>query len=78
MNRELRHRAWPIMPIGGLTALLACGYFAVRFAPEKKPSAAETPLAKHGVSRTTIPYAKMQLNGDGIHCSTMPVVRDPV
>ena len=35
-------------------------------------------LAKHGVSWTTIPYRKMQLNGGGIHCSTTPLIRDPV
>jgi N-dimethylarginine dimethylaminohydrolase len=35
-------------------------------------------LAKHGVSWTTIPYGKMQLNGGGIHCSTTPLIRDPV
>ncbi len=35
-------------------------------------------LAKHGVTWTTIPYTKMQLNGGGIHCSTTPLIRDPV
>jgi N-dimethylarginine dimethylaminohydrolase len=35
-------------------------------------------LAKHGVTWTTLPYGKMQLNGGGIHCSTMPLLRDPV
>jgi N-dimethylarginine dimethylaminohydrolase len=35
-------------------------------------------LAKHGVSWTTIPYGKMQLNGGGIHCSTTPLIRDPL
>lgn len=35
-------------------------------------------LAKHGVTWTTLPYSKMQLNGGGIHCSTMPLLRDPV
>ncbi len=35
-------------------------------------------LAKHGISWTTIPFAKMQLNGGGIHCSTTPLIRDPV
>ncbi|MEP7173502.1 MAG: arginine deiminase family protein, partial [Aestuariivirga sp.] len=35
-------------------------------------------LAKHGVSWTVIPYGKMQLNGGGIHCSTTPLIRDPV
>src|SRR5262249_45531365 len=35
-------------------------------------------LAKHGVTWKTIPYAKMQLNGGGIHCSTTPLIRDPV
>ncbi len=35
-------------------------------------------LAKHGVTWQTIPYGKMQLNGGGIHCSTTPLIRDPV
>lgn len=35
-------------------------------------------LASAGVSWTTIPYDKMHLNGGGIHCSTMPLIRDPV
>ena len=35
-------------------------------------------LAKHGVTWTTIPYRKMQLNGGGIHCSTTPLIRDSV
>jgi len=35
-------------------------------------------LAKHGVRWTIIPYDKMQLNGGGIHCSTTPLIRDPV
>lgn len=33
-------------------------------------------LAGAGVSWTTVPYDKMQLNGGGIHCSTMPLIRD--
>lgn len=35
-------------------------------------------MAKHGLRWTTIPYDKMQLNGGGIHCSTTPLIRDPV
>ena len=35
-------------------------------------------LAQHGITWTTLPYGKMQLNGGGIHCSTMPLIRDPV
>jgi len=35
-------------------------------------------LAAAGVSWTTIAYDKMQLNGGGIHCSTTPLIRDPV
>lgn len=33
-------------------------------------------LASHGVRWTVLPYAKMQLNGGGIHCSTTPLIRD--
>ena len=35
-------------------------------------------LAKHGVTWKTIPYAQMQLNGGGIHCSTTPLIRESV
>ena len=35
-------------------------------------------LGKHGVSWTTIPYAAVQKNGGGIHCSTTPLLRDKV
>jgi N-dimethylarginine dimethylaminohydrolase len=35
-------------------------------------------LAQQGVTWTTLPYGKMQLNGGGIHCSTMPLIRDPI
>ncbi len=35
-------------------------------------------LSKRGVSWTIVDYEKMQLNGGGIHCSTTPLIRDPV
>jgi N-dimethylarginine dimethylaminohydrolase len=35
-------------------------------------------LARHGITWTTIPFAAMQKNGGGIHCSTTPLRRDPV
>ncbi len=35
-------------------------------------------LAEHGVEIVTVAYDKMQLNGGGIHCSTCPLLRDPV
>ena len=35
-------------------------------------------LARHDVETVTLPYDKMALNGGGIHCSTCPLVRDPV
>jgi arginine deiminase len=33
-------------------------------------------LAAEDVTWATIPYDAMQLNGGGIHCSTMPLIRD--
>jgi N-dimethylarginine dimethylaminohydrolase len=35
-------------------------------------------LAKHGVRWTVLPFDRMQLNGGGIHCSTTPLIRDPL
>lgn len=35
-------------------------------------------LARHGVNWKVIPFAAMQKNGGGIHCSTTPLRRDPV
>jgi N-dimethylarginine dimethylaminohydrolase len=35
-------------------------------------------MAKHGVRWTVLPFDRMQLNGGGIHCSTTPLIRDPV
>jgi N-dimethylarginine dimethylaminohydrolase len=35
-------------------------------------------LAELGIEVVTVPYDKMSLNGGGIHCSTCPLVRDPV
>ena len=34
-------------------------------------------LAAAGATWTTIDYEKMMLNGGGIHCSAMPLIRDP-
>jgi N-dimethylarginine dimethylaminohydrolase len=35
-------------------------------------------LAKHDIEIVTLPYDQMHRNGGGIHCSTCPLVRDPV
>lgn len=35
-------------------------------------------LDRHGVGIVTVPYDSMHLNGGGIHCSTGPLIRDPV
>lgn len=35
-------------------------------------------LAGLGVRWTVLPYGDMQLNGGGIHCSTTPLIRDPL
>lgn len=35
-------------------------------------------LAKAGVTWTTLPFAKVQANGGGLHCSTTPLVRDAI
>ena len=46
--------------------------------PEGASQATLDELAKHGVSCTVVPYDLMQLNGGGIHCSTNPLIRDPI
>lgn len=46
--------------------------------PEGASNETLSKLAAAGVSWTTLAYDKMSLNGGGIHCSTMPLVRDPV
>jgi N-dimethylarginine dimethylaminohydrolase len=35
-------------------------------------------LTKLNIEIVTLPYDKMALNGGGIHCSTCPLIRDPV
>lgn len=35
-------------------------------------------LERHGIEIRTLPYDKMHHNGGGIHCSTCPLLRDPV
>ncbi len=35
-------------------------------------------LDRHGVELIEIDYDRVQLNGGGIHCSTCPLIRDPV
>ena len=35
-------------------------------------------LAAADVSWTTLRYAAVQKNGGGLHCSTTPLIRDPV
>ncbi|SVE45875.1 uncharacterized protein METZ01_LOCUS498729 [marine metagenome] len=35
-------------------------------------------LARHSVEVISLDYDRVQLNGGGIHCSTCPLIRDPV
>jgi len=46
--------------------------------PEGASSETLDRLAKLDIEITTLPYDKMQLGGGGIHCSTCPLVRDPI
>jgi N-dimethylarginine dimethylaminohydrolase len=46
--------------------------------PEGISNRTRDTLESHGVEIVTLPYDKVQLNGGGIHCSTCPLIRDPV
>jgi len=46
--------------------------------PEGLSDRTREALERHGVEIVTLPYDKVQLNGGGIHCSTSPLIRDPV
>ena len=46
--------------------------------PEGASAATLDRLDSHGVEFVTLPYDRMQLNGGGIHCSTCPLIRDPI
>ncbi len=46
--------------------------------PEGASSQTLDALAKRDVEVIVIPYDKMSLNGGGIHCSTCPLIRDPI
>lgn len=46
--------------------------------PEGLSDPTRAALERHGVEIVTLPYDKVQLNGGGIHCSTCPLIRDPV
>lgn len=46
--------------------------------PEGTSDRTRDTLDGHGVEIITLPYDKVQLNGGGIHCSTCPLIRDPV
>jgi len=46
--------------------------------PEGISERTRAALESYGVEILTLPYDKVQLNGGGIHCSTCPLIRDPV
>ncbi len=46
--------------------------------PEGASAATLEELQKAGVEMITVPYANMCQGGGGLHCSTAPLVRDPV
>lgn len=46
--------------------------------PEGLSEGTRDALERHGVEIVTLAYDKVQLNGGGIHCSTCPLIRDPV
>jgi len=47
-------------------------------APEGASARTLEALERHAVERVTVPCDRMHLNGGGIHCSTCPLVRDPL
>ena len=46
--------------------------------PRGMSDATRETLLQHGVEIIEIDYDRVQLNGGGIHCSTCPLIRDPV
>ncbi len=46
--------------------------------PEGISNRTHDALDRRGVEIVTVPYAAMQLNGGGIHCSTSPLLRDSI
>ncbi|MBY8977884.1 hypothetical protein KHP62_18880, partial [Rhodobacteraceae bacterium NNCM2] len=46
--------------------------------PEGTSDATREALDRHGVSVVTVPFDAVCSGGGGIHCSTSPLVRDPV
>ena len=46
--------------------------------PEGISARTRDALESHGVEIIVLPYDKVQLNGGGIHCSTCPLIRDPL
>ena len=46
--------------------------------PEGISARTRDALESHGVEINILPYDKVQLNGGGIHCSTCPLIRDPL
>jgi N-dimethylarginine dimethylaminohydrolase len=77
--RELQIRTIEIHPDDGVSAINCLAVAPGRvIMTEVVSNRTRDALGKAGVTVLTIPYDKMYLGGGGIHCSTGPLVRDPV
>ena len=77
--RELKLRTIEVHPDDGVSAIncLAVRPGHVIMSEAVSPRTLEA-LDRHNITVVRIPYEAMYLGGGGIHCSTGPLVRDPV
>lgn len=77
--KELKVRTIEVHPDDGVSAINCLAVRPGRVIMSDAASARTLEaLARHNVTVVRLPYEAMYLGGGGIHCSTGPLVRDPV